>query len=147
MTDYRMTETKFSEPFLRTFARTVGLALLASAIFAWRTGRMNQMGVVFLVVLWFTFGGHWVEIFYLNWLRQRLPESNPVRMGVRIALWFVGGMLLGLGAVFTATHLADHPPSRIPPLWLAGAGFVAIEMFVHLPMAVHGRPSFYNGRA
>ena len=142
-----METEKFHEPLSRTLLRTFGLALLVGAVLAWRTGGMQRLPATFLAVLWFTFGGHWVEILYLNWLRARLPQSNGIRIGARLVVWFVGGVLLGTGAAFTATQLGGYPPSQIPPLWMAGLGFVAIELAVHLPMQLRGGPSFYNGRA
>jgi hypothetical protein len=138
---------KFYEPLSRTLLRTVGLALLAGAILAWRTGGMQRLPAAFLVVLWFTLGGHFIELFYLNWLRGRLPQSVAVRVVARLIVWFLGGVLLGAGSAFTATQLGGFVPSQIPPLWLAGMGFVAIELVVHLPMQLRGGPSFYNGRA
>jgi len=142
-----MVTEKFHEPTSRTLLRTVGIALVVGAILAWRIGGMQQLPVAFLVVLWFTFGGHWVEIFYLNLLRGRLPNSRAVRIVARVMVWFAGGVLLGAGSALTATHLGDYPVSRVPPLWLAGLGFVAIELVVNLPMQLRGGPSFYNGRA
>jgi len=137
--------TPFREPLSRTVLRTVGIALIVGVASAWRAGRLQIWSSLTLVALWFTFGGHWVEVFFLNVLRPRLPASRMIRIVARLATWFVGGMVLGAGASFTAARLAGLHARW--PVWWFGIGFVVLELFVHLPSYLLRRSSFYDGRA
>jgi len=96
-------------------------------------------------MLWPAFGGHWVELFFLNGLRPHLPQSGSFQRFARIAVWFAGGVLLAAGARVSAEMLHVH--ARL--VWLtwvtAGSLFVAIELAGHAALHLRGRPSFYNG--
>src|SRR3954452_5069358 len=63
-----MTSTwpQYREPFSATIRRTVGIALAVGGIVAWRFGRFDAWPVMAALVLWFSFGGHWVELWFLN---------------------------------------------------------------------------------
>jgi len=137
--------TPFHEPMWRTALRTFAIAFIVGVSSAWRSGQLHLWPSLTLVALWFTLGGHWVEVFYLNALRPRLPASRMIQIVARLAIWFVGGILLGLGASFTAARLAGLHAGW--PVWWFGVGFVLLELFVHLPTYLLRRPSFYNGRA
>src|SRR5205085_618160 len=101
--------------------------------------------VATLLVLWPSFGGHWVEVLFLNRVRPRLPAGQWLRAAVRVGVWFSGGILLWLGMVLTAMALGLRP-GRWPAWWVGGVVFVGIELVVHFVLWVRGRPSFYDGR-
>ena len=94
--------------------------------------------------LWFSFGGHWVEIFFLNWLRPRLPETRWAQISGHFLVWIVGGTVLMIGAQMTALSF-DIPASRVPPWTLGGPILVGVELFVHALSQVRGQPNFFNG--
>jgi hypothetical protein len=99
-----------------------------------------------LLVLWVSFGGHWVELWFLNWLRPRLSIARGVQIGARVAVWFVGGCALALCIDLTALALTGFRPAQWPAWWLGGLGFIALELVAHLVLQLRGQPSFYNGR-
>jgi hypothetical protein len=99
-----------------------------------------------LLTLWPSFGGHWVEIWFLNWLRPRISAGRGVQIVARLAVWFLGGVLLLLGMKLTAAALPLAAEPRTPPLWLGGVAFIGIELVAQLALQLRGRPSFYNGR-
>jgi hypothetical protein len=134
----------FHEPLRTTLLRTGALALAGGALLAHWMGGLTRWPLATLFVLWFSFGGHWVELFFLNALRPRLPAARRVQVAARLAVWFAGGTILGLGIAFTAM-LAAYPGRRIA-WWLAGAAFVVVELLVHLGAQMRGRPNFYDGR-
>ena len=94
---------------------------------------------------WFTLGGHWVELFFLNTLRPRVGSARWLQVTARVLTWCAGGTLLLLGATTTVRLLARRP-LLLPPWWVGGVGFVGLELLVHLLPRLRGRPSFYNGR-
>lgn len=135
----------YREPLRITLIRTVTIALLAGALAAPLFGGFRRWPIVSLLMLWPSFGGHWIDLLFLNGLRPRLPSGRVVQAVARFAVWFLGGVVLALGLRLTAAALFVHRPL----LWLtwlsAGVGFVAIELIAHAALSVRGRPSFYNG--
>ncbi len=136
----------YSEPLRTTLLRTVTIALVAGAVLARSIGGLALWPVASVLMLWPSFGGHWVELWFLNWLRPRLPSARVVQAVVRVLVWFVGGIVLALGMALTATALTGLRPARWPPLWFGGLAFIGIELVAQLALQLRGRPSFYNGR-
>lgn len=130
----------------RTLTRTVGIAVIVGGVLAWRRGDLARWPVATALVLWPVLGGHFVERWYLEVLRPRLPESGGVRLAARLATWFVGGIVLGLGMALTAIALGGSRSVPWAWWWVAGLAFVAIEIVAHLLLRFRGRPSLLDGR-
>jgi hypothetical protein len=125
--------------------RTTVIALVVGLVLArWSGGRVSWL-LGSLLMLWFSFGGHWVELCYLNWLSPRLSSARLIQIAARLAVWFVGGSALAVGMALTAKMLTGFSPHEWP-LWLGGLAFVGLELVVHLLLMLRGRPSFYNGQ-
>lgn len=130
----------FHEPLRATLLRTVLIALVVGVV----VGRSALWLPWTAFALWLTFGGHWVEVFFLNWLRPRLPAERWAQIGGRLLVWLVGGTMLMIGARFTALSLGI-PALRVPPWALGGPILVGVELFVHALSQVRGQPNFFNG--
>jgi hypothetical protein len=101
--------------------------------------------LVTLFALWFTLGGHFLELLLRNQLRQRIGGQAAVQALARITCWFAGGSLLYAGALATRALVTGR--AAVPwPWWMAGIAFVAVELLVHLLLRARGQPSFYDGR-
>ncbi|HYV97148.1 MAG TPA: hypothetical protein VE967_06825 [Gemmatimonadaceae bacterium] len=135
----------FREPLRATLTRTIGIAAIAATVVALTSRGFGRWPALFVVMLWPSFGGHWIELFYLNWLRPHVPPKPYVQRVARIAVWFAGGVVMAVGARWTASALLAHP--AMPWLtWItAGGAFIAIELVVHAALQMRGRASFYNG--
>ena len=133
------------EPLRVTLTRTVSIAVVAGAVVALSMGRLRRWPAISLLMLWPSFGGHWIDLLFLNGIRPLLPESRTVQVMARLAVWFGGGVVLGVGVRLTACMLFNR--SRLPGLtWaIAGSVFVAVELIAHAALQLRGRPSFYNG--
>ena len=133
------------EPLRVTLTRTVSIAVVAGAVVALSMGRLRRWPAISLLMLWPSFGGHWIDLLFLNGIRPLLPESRTVQVMARLAVWFGGGVVLGVGVRLTAGMLFNR--SRLPGLtWaIAGSVFVAVELIAHAALQLRGRPSFYNG--
>ena len=140
------TFTPYQEPLRTTLLRTITIALIVGLFLALRWGGLARWPLATLLALWPSLGGHFVELFFLNHLRQRLPTARPCQIGARLAVWFIGGALLGLCMSLTALAIigVQTPPWRA--WWLAGLAFIGIELVVHLFLQFRRCPSFYNGR-
>ena len=132
------------EPFRATLLRNGIIASVAGAVLAQRWGGFSHWPIATLLAVWPSFGGHYVEIFYLNGLRPRIPAGRFARSGTRLGVWFLGGIALAAGMGQTAA-LAGVGPRHWPAWWTGGAVFVGIELVVHMALQLRGRPSFYSG--
>jgi len=136
----------FREPLRTTLTRTLTIALVAGAVVARRNGGLRAWPIATILMLWPSFGGHWMEFWYLNWLRPSLSPRRGIQATARLATWFVGGMVLALGLALTAAALTRPRPIPWHLWWAAGLAMIAIELVVHTLAAIRGRPSFFNGR-
>ena len=96
-------------------------------------GGFSKLPILFLVCLWPSLGGHFVEVFFLKFLRPSLPHSMLAL--VRVGVWFVAGIVLAFAMQLTAFG---------PQWWIGGLGFVGIELLAHLFLRLRGRPNFYD---
>lgn len=141
-----VTRQLYHEPLRVTLARNGAIALVGGALLARWLGGLFHWPEATVLRLWPTFGGHWIELWFLNGLRLRLPNAGVAQVGVRIAVWFIGGIALSYGMRLTAMALAVSRPAHWPAWWRGGLDFIAIELTVHLILQLRGRPSFYNSR-
>jgi hypothetical protein len=136
----------FQEPLRATLFRNGAIAIVAGFVITrfWG-GSLGRWPLATILALWPALGGHYVEVCFLNLLRPRISAARGVQVAARIAVWFVGGVVLGVGVVLTATVLTRFRPQW--PWWYAGLGFIGIELVVHLALQFRGRANFHNGRA
>ena len=102
-------------------------------------------GSLVLAVFWFSFGGHWTEIIYLNYIRMALPESASIEFVTRLLIWYIGGCPLFAGMKATLNYFDN---SLMDPVawWLGGGLFIFVELIVHSILTIFGRNSLWNGR-
>ena len=136
----------FREPLRATLTRTIGIALGVGLLVAPRWGGMARWPIVSAIMLWPTLGGHCLELWFLNWLRPRLPRDRGVQVGARIALWFLGGVVLMYAMWLTARAFTGRLPAARPAWWIGGLAFIGIELVAQLVLRLRGRPSIYDGR-
>jgi hypothetical protein len=130
-----------------TLVRTGAIALVLGAVFvSLRPGRVRDWPVATLLMLWPSFGGHWVEIFFLNWLRPRIGGARSVQVSARLVTWFVGGVLLFVAMQLTSIAINGSGVVRWPAWWIGGVAFIGVELIAHLVLQIRGNNSFYNGR-
>ena len=142
-----MTEWQpYDEPLRVTLVRTVGIAAVAGAVLASSSRGHVRWPVASALMLWPSFGGHWIELWFLNWLRPRLSAHRTTQIAARLAVWFIGGVGLALGMWLTAVAVIGARRPAGASWWLAGLAFIGIEIVAQLVLQLRGRPSFFNGR-
>jgi hypothetical protein len=136
----------YSEPLRNTMLRNSAIAIVGGTAIALLGGRRIPLWAAILLMLWPSFGGHFLEVWFLNWLRPRLSSARSVQVAARLGTWFAGGTLLAMGMVLTASVLTGSRRDQWPAWWVAGIAFIGIELIAHLAPQFSGRSSFYNGR-
>lgn len=136
----------YREPLRHTLVRTGMIALVAGAVFSRWWGGVARWPMATLLMLWPSLGGHWVELWFLNWLRPRLSVARGAQVVARLGVWFIGGIALALGMRLTAATFDWFPPMRWPAWWLGGLAFIGIELVAQSVLQLRGRPSFFNAR-
>jgi hypothetical protein len=136
----------YREPLRKTMLRTGLIAVTGGAVVARLWGGSSRWLIAVVLMLWPSFGGHWVEVFFLNWLRPHLSVARGVQTAARLGIWFVGGVLLTMCMGLTAIMLVGFTPRPWPAWWLGGLAFIAVELVAHLALQLRGLPNFYNGR-
>src|SRR5439155_26027009 len=122
----------YREPLRVTLVRTITMALVLGALLArWWGGGLRRWPFATLLMLWPSFGGHWIVLWFLNWLRPRLSSTRAVQVGARVGVWFVGGIGLGLGVARTAVAVAAFRPVGWPAVRLRGLAFIGLELSAH----------------
>ena len=126
--------------------RTVTIALVAGTVVSLSSHGGVAWPLAVLVMLWPSLGGHFVELWYLNWLRPRLGAARGTHMAARVGAWFAGGALFVLCMTLTTRALAGGGAAQWPAWWIGGLGFIGIELVVHLGLLARRQPCFYDGR-
>ena len=134
------------EPLSATLARNIGIAVVVGATLGWRYHSLTAFAIFAAQAFWPSFGGHWIDLFFLNWLRMRIPQGRFAQIVARLAVWFAGGNLLALGLAYTLTLSSLTRDVHLPPWWILGCAFIMIELIAHAAIGLRGAPNFYNGR-
>ena len=137
--------SQFAEPLRRTLVRNVSLAAGVGALLALQRQSLRLFLPVAALALWFSLGGHYVELAFLNSFRARLSQGRLTQVALRLLVWFAGGVVLYVLMAASARVL----PLEAPPLgmwWYGGVLLIGVELAVHGLLAVRGRPNFYSGR-
>ena len=150
---------RYREPLTTTLTRTGGIAVVVASIACIvqlhhlpATSAQWHLWLALLVfVSWISFGGHCVEIVYLNGIRPRIARwSDSLLIVARLCVWIVGGAVLFLGALISRNLMlfSELPPTSqiIRALLIGGPAFIVVEMIAHLFLLRRGRPSFWNRR-
>jgi hypothetical protein len=129
----------------RALVRNAALAAAVGAVLAFQRHDLRLLLPIVALASWFSLGGHYIELVFLNGLRARIPQGRFTQGVSRLLVWFSGGLLLYIGMAATARAL----PIEVPPLrlwWYGGFLLIGVELVVHAVLAMRGLPNFYNGR-
>jgi len=136
--------SQFEEPSRRTLARNVALAAGVGVVFALQRHSLRLVLPVAALALWFSLGGHYVELAFLKGLRARLSQGRLTQAALRLLVWFAGGVVLYVFMAASArVLLLEAPPLRM--WWYGGVLLIGVELAVHGLLAMRGRPNFYSG--
>jgi hypothetical protein len=135
----------FTEPWRTTALRTGSLALVAGAGIGLREQQVAVIPLMALLALWFTLGGHFLELLFRNRLRRQISDRSAIPVLARIVYWFAGGAVLFEGALATRALLIGRTTAPLS-WWLVGIAFVGVELLIHVGLRARGHPSLFDGR-
>jgi hypothetical protein len=136
---------RFRESWRATAWRSGAIALAIGVGVGFYRRQLAAVPLATLTALWFTLGGHVVEVLLRNRLLPRLGESRAPRIAARLAGWFAGGSLLYAAALATRAVISGEALAP-PAWWIGGLAFIGLELLVHLVMHTRGMANFYDGR-
>lgn len=136
-------ESRIEEPLGRTLIRNLAIAVVVSTAISLFRHDFRRFLPVAVLALLPSFGGHYIEVAFVNHIRAQLPNDSLTRALVRILVWFGGGVFLYLGMAFTSRVLPIHP-LPIGFWWCGGLLFIALELVLHAVLAIRGRSEFYR---
>src|SRR5258708_5038455 len=82
---------RFQEPLRRTLARNGALAAVAGLVVVLQRHDLRLLLPVATLALWFTLGGHYVELAFLNGVRARIAPGRVTQAVARLLVWSSGG--------------------------------------------------------
>lgn len=133
----------FREPLIRTLARNLAIAAAVGGAFAVRERSIALWLPISVLALWFSLGGHYVELLFLHLIRPRI-RVGTARFVWRLVVWFLGGAILYTCMAVTARALPVVPP-QVRMWWFGGLLLIGIELIVHAVLAFRSLPNFYRG--
>jgi len=142
---------KYPESFFQTVKRTIitttviAIALTLSGIFP--TGGKSKpvlFGMIWLIAFCIVFGGHWLELVFINYLKFVLPKHILLVYFLRIVYWFLCSIPLFIIANLVA-NLFSHNTQHLGRWWAFGLIYIGIQLLMHSIMHIRLKKSFYNG--
>jgi hypothetical protein len=134
----------FGEPVARTLTRNIAIALVVGAALAIRQREPALLLPNSALALWFSLGGHYVEVWFRSGIRPRIASTGLWQRSARLAAWFTGGGVLYVLMATTARVLPVRAP-RLDLWWTGCLILIGVEFVAHAALALRGRPNFYRG--
>ncbi len=142
---------KFPESFIKTVIRAIVTTTIIAIILYWvhvfPTGdksKLTLFEMIWSIVFCIVFGGHWLELLFINYIKFALPKNILLLYFIRIAYWFLCAIPLFFIADFINT-LFSHKTSHLGQWWTFGFFYIGIELLMHGIMQIRAKKSFYNG--
>lgn len=142
---------KSTEPFLQTVIRTIItttiIAIILVGLHLFPSGGLSKLtlsAMIWLMVFCVVFGGHWLELMFINRIKFALPENIFVGYGVRIAYWYLYSIPLFFVMNLVENLFAYHA-GHLGSWAVFGFLYIGIQLFMHAIMQIRFKKSFYNG--
>ncbi len=147
MRPYERINESFGHVIKRTIITTTAISviLLFFKLFPDNSiSKLAHFGVLWLTAFCIVFGGHWLELLFINSLKWFLPRKLVVLWISRILYWYLSAIPLFFLASFTI-HILSGKNDKIGEWWLFGLFYTIIELLMYTIMHLRLKKSFYNG--
>ncbi|QEC75041.1 hypothetical protein [Mucilaginibacter ginsenosidivorax] len=142
---------KNTESFIHTVIRTIITTTIIAAILYWvhvfpsgGKSKLVLFEMIWSVVFCIVFGGHWLELLFINGVKFSLPKNIISLYLIRIVYWFVCAVPLFFAANLI-TGLFSPKTVQMGRWWMFGFFYIGIQLLMHAIMQVRFKKSFYNG--
>ena len=142
---------KNTESFLQTVKRTIitttiiALVLYLINIFpSGESSKLKVFGIIWLVIFSIVFGGHLLELVFINHIKFSLPRNILLLYFIRIGYWFLSSIPLFILANFVS-NLFSHKRGHLGNWWTFGFIYIGIQLLMYGIMHIRLKKSFYNG--
>jgi len=142
---------KNTEPFIQTVIRTIVTTTIIALIIYWsqifpsgEKSKLTLFEMIWSAIFCIVFGGHWLELVFINRLKFALPKSISAFYFVRIAYWFFCSIPLFFVAQLIASLFSGNTV-YLGHWWTFGFFYIGIQLIMHAIMQIRFKKSFYNG--
>ena len=142
---------KNTEPLLQTIIRTIitttiiAVILLLLRVFpAGDKSKLTLFEMIWSMVFCIVFGGHWLELVFINSIKFALPKNIFLWRCLRIVYWFLCAIPLFFLMNLVA-NLFQYPAGHLGRWWVFGLFYIGIQLVMHALMHTRFKKSFYNG--
>jgi hypothetical protein len=142
---------KNTESFTQTVIRTIITTTIIAIILTWlhifpsgEKSKLTQFVMIWSAIFCIVFGGHWLELVFINHIKFALPKNIFVLYFIRIGYWFLCSILLFFIANLIV-NLFPHRTGQLGHWWIFGFFYIGIQLFMHAITHIRSKKSFYNG--
>jgi hypothetical protein len=142
---------KNTGPFVQTIIRTLvtttiiaGMILFLHLFPSGGKSKLLVFEMIWSAVFCIVFGGHWLELVFINYLKFTLPKKIFLLCFIRMVYWFLCAVPLFFMANLVC-NLFGHNTIRLGNWYSFGLLYIAIELVMHAIMQIRFKKSFYNG--
>jgi hypothetical protein len=142
---------KNTEPFIQTVRRTIitttiiAIILYLAGIFpASEINKLTVFCIIWSIAFCIVFGGHWLELLFINHIKFILPKNILSLYFIRIVFWFLCSVPLFILANLVS-NLLSHKTAHLGHWWTFGLLYICIQLLMYAIMHMRSKKSFYNG--
>jgi len=142
---------KYHESFTQTIVRTIVTTTLIAVILYFlhlfpghELSQVSKFEMIWLAVFCIVFGGHWLELLFINYIKFKLPKNILLLYLTRIVYWYLCAIPLFFSAGIVV-ELFLHNSTFRAHLKPIGFFYIGIQLVMHAIMQARIKKSFYNG--
>src|SRR5476651_2298552 len=128
---------KNTESLVQTVIRTILTTTIIAVILSWLhifpsggQSRLTLFEMIWLLVFCIVFGGHWLELVFINQIKFALPKNILLLYFIRIGYWFLCSIPLFFFANLI-TDLFSYRTGQLGHWWIFGFLYIGIQLFMH----------------
>ena len=142
---------KNTEPFIQTVIRTIVTTTIIAAVLYWlhvfppyEKSKLTLCEMIWSIVFCIVFGGHWLELVFINRIKFALPKNILLLYFIRIVYWFLCSIPLFV-MMNLISDLFSYKTDHLGHWWTFGFFYIGIQLMMHGIMQTRFKKSFYNG--
>jgi hypothetical protein len=137
----------FIQTVIRTILTTTIIAVIINCSHVFPLGQQSKLtllDMIWLIVFCIVFGGHWLELVFINHIKFNLPKNIILLYFIRIGYWFLCSIPLFFIMNFI-DNLFSNKTGHLGHWWAFGFLYIGIQLLMHTIMHIRFKKSFYNG--